>query len=144
MSDDPFDDARSAFVKMDDLEGRLLLITATDHGTRASTLPGQVGKEYVWVETTTVVLDGEITELIDEVPTVLDGFQFSGSTVTGMLKPKIRTGRPTLGRLVKQKARQKGFSDAWALAKVEDEKDRELARTWVKNHSVVERNPFDE
>ena len=70
--DDDFDDARSGFVKQEDLMGRLLLVKAFEVGERVST--GQYAgtdpatgkpKVYEYVVTETVILDGDVTDLID-------------------------------------------------------------------------------
>lgn len=141
---DDFDEARSAFVKMDDLEGRLLLVHPQDTGERESNLPGQAGKMYKYVITDVVVLDGEITEMIDEVPMVLDGFQLTGQTIVGQLEPKIRKGRKVLGRLTKKPAQQRGFSPAWVLADPTDE-DKAKARAYLKAEAErrAKADPFD-
>jgi hypothetical protein len=142
MTIDPFDDARDSFVKLDDVNGRLLLITSLSTGERPSTLPGQQGKMYDWVETTTVVLDGEITDLIETVPLVLDGFQFSGANIMRLLKPKIRTRRMTLGRLGKKPSQTRGFGDAWSLRPGTDA-DKDLAKRWIAAHPApAEPDPF--
>lgn len=128
QTDDLFDDARTGFIKGDDLEGRLLLIKPLSVGERESTQPGSLGKMYEFVETDTVVLDGEPSEMIETVPFDVEGFQFSGARVVGFLKPKVRTGRMALGRLVRVKV--KGRTDAWELQPPTDA-DREIARAYI-------------
>jgi hypothetical protein len=128
---DLFNDASSAFVKAEHLIGRLLLVTPLDVDQRASTMRGQEGKMYTYVSTTTVVLDGEPDEMITAVPVVLEDFQFSGAAITPQLKPGLRTGRPTLGRLGQKPSATKGFGAAWIL-EAPDEDDRALARTWIE------------
>lgn len=98
---DPFSTARAAFVKMDDVEGRLLLITVISSGERESNLPGsKAGDTYTYIVTDTVVLDGEVSDMIEEVPTTLEDFQFSGEAVTGQLAPALRKDvKMVLGRL---------------------------------------------
>lgn len=132
---DPFSSAREAFVKMDDVEGRLLLITATDSGERQSNLPkAKDGEMYTYVVTDTVVLDGEISEMIDEVPTVLEGFQFSGQAVTGQLLPavkKYQSGNGTgmvLGRLGTKGNQWK--TQTWVIQEPTDE-DKAVARKYL-------------
>jgi hypothetical protein len=133
FDDDEFDTASEAFVKTEHLLGRLLLVTPISTGERKSTMRGQEGTVYEYVESTVIVLDGDVTDLIDKVPAVLDGFQFSGATLNGQLKPKIRGGKRVLGRLGQKKSETKGFGPAWVLTQPTDE-DKVLARTWIKAH----------
>jgi hypothetical protein len=128
--DDDFDDARSGFVKLDDLIDRLVLVKALEVGQRESTLPGQSGKLYDFVVTTTHVLSGEVTDLIDEVPMVLEEFQFTGVNVVGQLKPKLRTGKMLLGVVTKRPAQKRGMQDAWVINEP-SERDRQVARKYL-------------
>lgn len=132
---DPFSSAREAFIKMDDVEGRLLLITVQDSGERESNLPGaKAGDTYTYIVTDTVVLDGEITEMVDEVPMELEGFQFSGEAITGQLLPalkKVQNGTGTgmvLNRLGTKPNRYK--TKTWVLQEPTEE-DKELARKYL-------------
>lgn len=133
---DPFSEAREAFVKMDDVEGRLLLITVSDDGERESTLKGaKEGETYTYVVTDTVVLDGDVTDMIDEVPTVLEDFQFSGQAVTGQLLPalkKMRAGKSNgmvLGRLGTKPNAWK--TKTWVIQAPTDA-DKVVARKWLE------------
>lgn len=146
---DPFDEAHEGFLKMDDLLGRLLLITVMESGERESNLPNsKEGASYVWVETDTVVLDGDITDMIDEVPCTLEAFQFSGQRITGQLlaplKKKLRgagTGL-VLGRLAQVKA-VKFKTLAWTLDAPTDA-DKVLARDYIANApKVAPADPWD-
>lgn len=132
---DPFSSAREAFVKMDDVEGRLLLITLLDSGERESTLKGaKDGETYIFVETDTVVLDGDVSEMIDEVPMVLEGFQFSGQAVTGQLVPQLKkknAGTGTgmvLGRLG---TKPNSFKTKTWILQEPTEADKVVARKWL-------------
>lgn len=148
---DPFSDAREAFVKMDDVEGRLLLITVTDDGERESNLPNaKAGEMYAYVVTDTVVLDGEITDMIDEVPMVLEDFQFSGQAVTGQLLPalkKLRSGKGNgmvLGRLG---TKPNAFKTKTWVIKSPTEEDKTVARLWLaeeekRQAAAVPADPF--
>jgi hypothetical protein len=136
---DPFADANDAFVKAEDLLGRLLLVTPTGKtGQRESTMPGQLGpdgkpKLYDWVETTTVVLDGDETEMLPTVPAVLDGFQYAGKGLTGQLMPKVSTRQPILGRMGRKPSATKGFGPMWILLPPEDA-DKVLARRYIADN----------
>jgi hypothetical protein len=98
-TEDPFSLARSGFVKMDDLEDRHILVFPHEVGSRESNIKGQDG-EYEYVVCDVIVLDGEVTDMIDEVPCVLEDFQLSGVSVVGVLKPKIKKSGAVLGKLV--------------------------------------------
>jgi hypothetical protein len=148
---DPFSEAREAFVKMDDVEGRLLLITVSDDGERESTLKGaKEGETYTYVVTDTVVLDGDVTDMIDEVPTLLEDFQFSGQAVTGQLLPILkrkRAGTHTgmyLGRLGTKPNSWK--TKTWVI-QAPTEQDKVVARQWLaeeekRKASAVPADPF--
>jgi hypothetical protein len=132
---DPFSEAREAFVKMDDVEGRLLLITVLDSGERESTLKGaKAGDMYTYIVTDTVVLDGELTEMIDEIPMELEGFQFSGQAITGQLLPHLKkvvngTGNGmVLNRLGTKPNSWK--TKTWILQEVTEE-DKAIARKYL-------------
>jgi hypothetical protein len=136
VDDEPFDDTfdlagGAAFVKMEDLLGRLLLIKPTSIGERESTIQGaKPGDTYEYVECDVVVLDGEPTELIESVPTVLEAFQFSGAVVVSSLKPKLRNGKRLLGRLGQHKAKQFKTSMGWHFDPPSDV-DQALARSYL-------------
>jgi hypothetical protein len=127
---DPFVDASDAWVKVEHLKGRLVLVTPTAVGQRASTMRGQEGKMYDYVETETVVLDGEPTDLLPTIPCVLDGFQWAGSAVVPQLKSKVGTGRMVLGRANSKPSQTKGFGDANVLSAPTDE-DKVVARAFI-------------
>lgn len=131
---DPFSSAREAFVKMDDLEGRLVLITPTDSGERQSTLKGAKESDtYVYIVSDTVVLDGEISDMIDEVPSVLEDFQWSGQAVTGQLLPQLKKKGMVLGRLGTKPNSWK--TKTWVLQEPTDE-DKVLARKWLADEEA--------
>ena len=138
MSQDEFDEARSAFVKQEHLKGCLLLVTPTGQGERESTLPGANGKPYTYVVADTVVLDTGFdkdgkpltNDMVEETPTELADFQLSGASLVGQLLPKIRKGRKVLGRLGKAPSQTKGFGEAWVLAEP-TEADKVVARAYL-------------
>lgn len=139
---DPFSVANDAFVKMDHVLGRLLLIQVTGSGERESNLKGaKAGDMYTFVETDTVVLDGEIDDMIDSIPMELDGFQFSGETVTGQLLPALRKmeagkGNGLLLNRLGQKPNQfKTLS--WVLQDVTEE-DKAIARKYLADKAARE------
>lgn len=143
---DPFDDARSAFVKLDDLLGRLVLVVPLEVRTEPSTLPGSQGKTFEKVIADTVVLDGPVTDLIEAVPSTLDELHWSGQVVVGQLKPKVRiTNGMVLGRLAKQPSKTKGFGPAWVLESPTDA-DKVIARPAAKAYldAHAEPDPFGE
>ncbi len=127
MSTDPFSDARSGFVKLEDLLGRLLLVVPKSIEERASTLPGSQGKMYASITADVIILDGPVTDLIDEVPLTLEGTYISGAVIVAQLKPKVGTHGMVLGRLGQQPAQTKGFGPAWVLREPTDN-DKVLAR----------------
>lgn len=106
---DPFEKARgrfnrpaSSFEKVQEYEGRLLLITPTGFTPQVDTKFGKADA----VNADIVVLDG------DEAPKELNGLMIFQKVLVGQLKGQIGK-QPVLGVLV-QKPSQKGH-DAWQL-----------------------------
>jgi hypothetical protein len=149
MSTDPgfsVDSMESArgFLKMDDLEGRLLVIKPLDTGERESNLPGQAGKMYQYVVCDIVVCDGEIDDRIgDEIPGQLDRYQLSGATVVGQLEPKIGKGKVVVGRLEKKAASRKGFSPTWYLTTPTPDEMTAAKAAIVAIQTTKADSPFD-
>lgn len=143
---DPFTSSKSAFVKMTDLQGRLLLIRPRAKGERQTTQPGQTGM-YPYMVTDTVVLDGELTELIDELPKDLTGFQFAGDAVFPVLDGALGKKNPDgsthlkLQRLERADTGRKG----WRLEEVDDETGINIARAFLAANpfwNAAEADPF--
>ncbi len=140
---DPFDEARPGFVRLDDLVGRLVLIAPHSVEQRPSTLPGaKEGATYESITADVIVLDGEPTETIDEIPYVVEGMYISGSAIVPQLKPKIRKRGLVLGRLSQQPSRKNPkFGKAWIL-EPPTEADKALARPHA--HAYLERRQAEE
>jgi len=133
--------ARSAFMKLDNVLGRLLLVEPISRGERESTMPGQSGKIYAYIESDVVVLDGDINEDFEELPSVLDNFQISGQAIVGQLEGALKKGRKVLGRLGQKPSATKGFGKAWVL---EDptEADIAVAKAYLAKVREEADNPF--
>lgn len=132
---DPFSTARDAFVKQEHVNGRLVLITPLSSGERESTLPGSQGKMYAFIETDTVVLDGTVDDMIDEVPMLLEGFQYSGQAITAQLLPSLHKSTMVLGRLGQKPSQTKGFGPAWVLQEPTEE-DKVVARKYLADEEA--------
>ena len=111
-TNDLFDGASSTFPSKKDLDGRLIAIWATGQGSRQ----GTNGKPYPYVETDTMVLDGEVTELITEVPSVLPAFQHSTTGLVARLKGRIGNPKPMIGRMNSQPSRVNRDVLAYSIA----------------------------
>jgi hypothetical protein len=135
-TNDPFADASDAFIDKEALQGRLLLITVLDSEEHESTRQGSQKATYTHYITTTVILDGDETDLITSVPMVLDGYHFFGSGLDGQLSPKLRevkSGRGTgmiLGRLDKEPSAKKG-NNPMDILRPPTEDDRKIARKYI-------------
>lgn len=139
---DPFSVANEAFVKMDHVEGRLLLIQVTGSGERESTLKGaKAGEMYTYIETDTVVLDGEIDDMIDTIPMELDGFQFSGQAITGQLLPQLRKMESGKGNgllLNRLGTKPNSFKTKTWILQEPSEEDKALARKYIADRKARE------
>lgn len=115
--------ARPGFAKTEDLfmepaavgaKGRLLLIKPLSEGVGESRIIGSAGKTYAYIECDVAVLDGPVSEMLSEIPIVLEGFQFSGTSIVGTLRPRLRSGNSVLGRMGAH--RPKGYNSlGWHL-----------------------------
>lgn len=137
---DPFQTARSGFVRLDDLTGRLLLVVPQSIEERESTLPGSQGRKYDSITADVIVLDGDTNDVIEEIPTTLESVFFSGAVVVNQLRGAVKGNKMVLGRLGKQKSQTKGFGDAWVLQEP-DEADKKVARPAAKSY-LEENDPF--
>lgn len=140
-ADDPFEDVTSGFVKMDDLEDRLLLIAPKELKEMPSTIKGATaGSTYVAVVSDVVVLDGALTETIDEVPFTLEEFHLAGQVIEGQLRGAVRKGTMKLGRLIKTASQYK--TSRWELRPATDE-DKALARPAAAAYLKSQPDPFE-
>lgn len=140
---DPFVTARSTFVGLGDLEGRAVLVVPTDIQTGIpSTRQG--APDYDRIIADVIVLDGDPDDEIglDEVPTTVEGMFISGSVVVPQLRPSLKSHRPVLGVVEKQKARTKGNNDAVRLGDDISEAQRVLARQAWKVYKESQEDPF--
>ena len=129
------DGARSGYVTLDDLNGRLLVIKPSVLGTRPSKERNQDDYEFVECEAV-IVLDGEDHELMPVFPAILEDFQFWGTNVVNTLKPKIRNGRGVVGRLGQRKA-QRYSTLAWVLNEP-DEDEYDQAKAALKEYKIAQ------
>jgi hypothetical protein len=144
---DPFSDARAGFVKLDDLVDRLVLVVPLSIEERKSTLPGSEGKTYESITADVIVCDGDVTDMIEEVPMVLEGIFVSGGVIVPQVKPKLprgnKEGGMVLGRLGQQPSQTyKKGSPAWVLNEPTDE-DKVIARPLAKAYLAAQREATD-
>lgn len=142
---DPFSDARAGFIKLDDLLGRLLLVVPLSIEDRPSTQPGKTNETYESLTCDVIVLDGEINDMIEAVPSTLEGIYISGGVIVPQLKPKLARGNRAagmvLGRLGQQPSQTyKKGSPAWVLTEPTDE-DKVIARP-VATAYLANSDPF--
>lgn len=133
------------FLKMDDLEGRLLVISPLSKGERDSDLPGQQGKKYDYIVCDIIVCDGDEDDRIgDSIPGQLDSYQLAGQSIVGQLEGKIGKGRLVVGRLTKKPAQRKGFSPAWFLSAPEPNELKLAQESILKMQTESAGSPFDD
>lgn len=136
MEQDPFDSASSAFVRLDDLMGRLLLIAPKAVEPRQ----GENG-EYECVISDVIVLDGKETEQITEIPMTIEDMWVIGQTIVGQVKPKIRKSGMVLGRLA-EKQSQKRKHIMTKFLEEPTEADKKIARPIAKKLLEENADPF--
>jgi len=137
--EDEWDDAKSAFPGMEDLDNRLVAIYARKAGERKN----PEGKLYPFIETVTVVLDNGLdgnafTETVPAVegePIRLDDFQHSTTGLVARLRHRVEGKsaagtalriRPMLGRINSQPSQRNKKVLAYSIAEPTD-RDKEIA-----------------
>lgn len=133
---DPFSEARSGFVKFEDMVGRGLLFVPLSSEIRKSTLKGQEGKDVLTVITDIVVLDGPVNEQIESVPLTLESVPVMSTAVVNQLKVKIgkkapdgKTPAMVLGKLSQQKS---GYGTPMWILEAPTDAHKALAREAAK------------
>ena len=100
MSEDLFDGPQTEFVTPDDLVGRAVVFFVKDVEVRPSTAAGaKPGDTYTRVTADCVVLDGEVTDKVTEVPMTVTDMYVSGSGIAPRLKGGKASGKPIAGRI---------------------------------------------
>ena len=132
---DPFGAPVSEFVKLDDVLGRLVLITpSTIIEGIASTLKGQEGKTYDAVRAQVVVLDGPPSEKIDAVPAVLEDFRLSGASIVPAVMARFKATGPTVGGAAGEyDVAPKDAAVQYVLGRVAQAKSSYGTPSWVLN-----------
>jgi hypothetical protein len=139
---DPFSSSGSAFINMDDLKGRTLLIRPDEIGTRDSKT---TGNPYDYVVCDVVILDGAPSDKIEDVPGLYEGIQLTGAGVVAHLKPKLNKrnadgSRKLALQVVSQvPSAKRGQNPAWVLDLPEDmDAAAQLARDFLaKDESIL-------
>ena len=128
---DPFASGGSSGVNLTDFEGKLLLITGTEHLTGEDKVKTAFGEKDV-VVADVVVLDGDETEEHSGVY----GFQ---SKLIGVFKRHVGK-RPFLGRLGKGDTKKNG-NYPWELKDPSDA-DKAVARKYLEDRAAKAEDPF--
>lgn len=126
---DLFDAATTTYVEIGDVDGRLICV----FGHRIAQANGKNGDPYDYVEADVLVLDGPVTEKIDQVPTLIEGMRLSAAKVVDQLRTAVRKGRPVLGRVNSKPSQFNKHVPAYGLAEPTDA-DKALARPVVADH----------
>jgi hypothetical protein len=143
-NDDPFSTARSTFVGLGDLEGRAVLVVPKELQTGIpSNRPGSSGT-YDRVIADVIVLDGEPDDELGltEFPETIEEVFISGSVVVPQLRPSVKSHRPVIGIVTKQKSRVKGNNDAVALDGDVTDAQKALARKAYAAYQEAQEDPF--
>ncbi len=134
---DPFDEPTTDFTTLDDLLDRLVLVvpqSISEHESKQ-----QAGKTYERITADVIVLDGPVTDKVDEVPGTLTDMFISGKFLVGQLRGALKKPNGmVLGRLTQSKAHR----NAWQLTAA-TEADKELARPAAKKYlEAKDSDPF--
>lgn len=85
------------FLAVDDLDGRLVIIFPHSIAEVASTKPN--GKPYDRVTADVVVVDGTVTDKLDQVPFLAENMYLSAGSLVGAVRKHVGKGKPVLGRV---------------------------------------------
>lgn len=144
MTDNPFgvaeeellDRATTDYVTTEDLDGRLVLIYCDEIRQESGT-----SGPYLKCICDTVVLDGEVTEKIPEVPFVVEGMHISNSQIVDKLKKRVGNPKPLLGRMnAAPSKRNKKVMAVWIVDPKDD--DIPVAVAYLKANPRKTDDPF--
>lgn len=107
--DDDLQGARTGYVTFDDLLDRLLIVKPTDTFQRE----GDNGV-YDVIVCDVIVCNGKPSDVMEEIPWVLEEYQFWGQNIVSTLKPALKHDRTVVGVLAQRKAK-KYRNMAWHL-----------------------------
>lgn len=141
--DDEFDSARSDYLTVAHLDGRLVLVWALELKTEN----GSTGK-YDKIISDVVVLDGDVTE--DEValgyeqtPYVAERMHISNGAIVDKLKARVGSPRPYLGRIASAPSKVNRQVTAYWVAEP-SEGDKTLAKQYLRTPGSYRPRPaFD-
>ncbi len=94
--DDEFATPGSGFVDIHELKDRLCIFVPLRTETETSK---QNGKPYTRIVADVIVLDGPTTELMPELPHLIEEFFVSSKLMVGQMRRLVGKGRPMLGRV---------------------------------------------
>lgn len=95
QTEDLFEDVQAEYVTIDDLEGRHIVVLPENLETVESTKPN--GKPYPRITATVLVLDGDVTDKITEIPFTIGDMYLSAANVVARLRAAVKDRRPRLG-----------------------------------------------
>lgn len=104
MSDN-FDDVTTEYLNPEKLVGRAVAILVKSKSEQPSKNPKPGAETYTRCVADVIVLDGETTELIPELPYTVRDMFISGAGMTPKLKHLAGTGRWTAGRIDERPSR---------------------------------------
>jgi hypothetical protein len=94
QTDDPFAQPNLDFLRYNDLIGRHIIIKPLEKSTGT----GTDGKVYDKAICDVIVLDGEVTDQIPEIPFVVEGMHISTSSIVQTLISYIKKDQPIIGK----------------------------------------------
>lgn len=127
---DQFDDpAPLGSIKWDEVENRLVLITPLERRDDVPNLDNTGVREVIYGRV--VILDGPGS------PDVIEYTPIFPRYLQGQIRPNVGTGRANLGRVGKDKSKQKpGHSVPWMLG-APSEADKAVARAFLAQHPMA-------
>lgn len=97
------EDAQSDYVRIGDIDGRDVVVFPTKIGTGK----GDNGEPYEFLTADVIVLNGERTELMDEIPFVVTAMRLTSQPLVSNGKRMLAKGpdKPFAGRINSQKGK---------------------------------------
>lgn len=120
-ADDDFDDPKTEYASVEHLDGRVVMFYVKRID---SNIMGNNGKPYDRVVCDVVVLNGDVTELVPEVPGIIENMFVSNVSIVPRIRGGLKTDRPLLGYVDSQPSKQNKKVLAYGFQKLNADDER--------------------
>lgn len=114
-----FDDPGSDFVTIHDIDGRTVCVFPKEIRREAAKDPKPGKETFEKVVADVIVLDGPVTDAIQQVPGLIPDMHLSAGAVVAAIRGNVRTKRPIMGRIDSRPSRNNRQVKAYGLQAVD-------------------------